>query len=567
MNKYRKHINMNKHYIKSTLTVLFLSVSFALYSQPGTVAINVNGLSSANHAILDLSDASNAHLGFLLTKVSLVSTTDVATISGPAVGLIVWNTNAAMAGGLGVGFYYWSGTAWLFIMNNSIGSTITGGGTSGYIARWTSPSNISTGVAQDNGTGVSISSTVLTPVNKLDVNGNAAFGAYAGTAAPANGIIVSGQVGIGTNAPNASAVLDVTSTTQGLLFPRLTAAQITALGTPTTGLTVLNSTTNCMQYYNGAAWQNLSCPCSIATPGAITGNTSPGLNSTGTYSIAAVGGATSYTWSVSTSNGVIISGQGTTSVTIAFSGTAGTMNICVAANAGFCTGGQSCLSVTSSACGTITLDGTGYVMSTTTTDVFNINTAVTGELIVVGVDECCGTNSAVVSATNCGAATFLGFFNGVDGTVAMYCMTPTTAGAHTISITWNASSTTYCEGYAASFKGFCGSPSSANVLVGTGATGAPGSPTLTGNVTPPVANSYILANYYDYNCGSGTQPVSWTGGVNMLVGSNFQPGCCSGWNGALGGIAVASTANVTVTATKAAGGCDYDALMVLDIHN
>jgi hypothetical protein len=33
------------------------------------------------------------------------------------------------------------------------------------------------------------------------------------------------QVGIGTNTPDASSILDITSTTGGLLTPRMTAAQ------------------------------------------------------------------------------------------------------------------------------------------------------------------------------------------------------------------------------------------------------------------------------------------------------------------------------------------------------
>jgi len=45
-------------------------------------------------------------------------------------------------------------------------------------------------------------------------------------------------VGIGTATPDASAVLDVTSTTKGFLFPRMTEAQRLAIGTPATGLMV-----------------------------------------------------------------------------------------------------------------------------------------------------------------------------------------------------------------------------------------------------------------------------------------------------------------------------------------
>ena len=42
----------------------------------------------------------------------------------------------------------------------------------------------------------------VTPINKLDVNGTMAVGSYAGTStAPSNSLIVSGNIGIGTNSP------------------------------------------------------------------------------------------------------------------------------------------------------------------------------------------------------------------------------------------------------------------------------------------------------------------------------------------------------------------------------
>src|SRR5690349_13015706 len=49
------------------------------------------------------------------------------------------------------------------------------------------------------------------------------------------------QVGIGTTAPAPSAVLDLTSTNQGLLIPRLTQAQRTAISAPAVGLLVYQS--------------------------------------------------------------------------------------------------------------------------------------------------------------------------------------------------------------------------------------------------------------------------------------------------------------------------------------
>jgi hypothetical protein len=50
--------------------------------------------------------------------------------------------------------------------------------------------------------------------------------------------ISGGAVGIGTTSPNASALLDVYSTTQGLLPPRMTTTQRNAISSPAMGLTI-----------------------------------------------------------------------------------------------------------------------------------------------------------------------------------------------------------------------------------------------------------------------------------------------------------------------------------------
>jgi hypothetical protein len=69
-----------------------------------------------------------------------------------------------------------------------------------------------------------------------------------------------GSVGMGTVAPHASAALDITSTTQGILPPRMTLAQRNAIATPAEGLMI--SCTDCSvkglhQYINGA-WQAMT---------------------------------------------------------------------------------------------------------------------------------------------------------------------------------------------------------------------------------------------------------------------------------------------------------------------
>jgi hypothetical protein len=67
-----------------------------------------------------------------------------------------------------------------------------------------------------------------------------------------------GTVGIGTTTPAASAVLDITSTTQGVLFPRLTTTQINAITSPANGLTVYNTTLSVLCFYDGTTWKKVS---------------------------------------------------------------------------------------------------------------------------------------------------------------------------------------------------------------------------------------------------------------------------------------------------------------------
>ena len=67
------------------------------------------------------------------------------------------------------------------------------------------------------------------------------------------------QVGIGTTSPSFSALLDVTSTSKGFLFPKMTLSQRDAIASPVEDLQVWCS--NCgsvgeLQVYNGSTWTN-----------------------------------------------------------------------------------------------------------------------------------------------------------------------------------------------------------------------------------------------------------------------------------------------------------------------
>lgn len=66
-----------------------------------------------------------------------------------------------------------------------------------------------------------------------------------------------GQVGIGTAAPNSSAILQIVSATQGVMFPTMTSAQRQAIAAPATGLMVYDLTANILMSYNGTRWQEV----------------------------------------------------------------------------------------------------------------------------------------------------------------------------------------------------------------------------------------------------------------------------------------------------------------------
>jgi hypothetical protein len=100
-------------------------------------------------------------------------------------------------------------------------------------------------------------------------------------------ITSTGSVGIGTTSPNASSLLDISSTTKGVLVPRMTTAERNAISSPATGLLVYDNTLNAFYFYNGSAWATMGgggsgTVTSIATTSPILGGT---ITTSGTISI------------------------------------------------------------------------------------------------------------------------------------------------------------------------------------------------------------------------------------------------------------------------------------------
>lgn len=67
----------------------------------------------------------------------------------------------------------------------------------------------------------------------------------------------SGNVGVGTTA-NASAILDVQSTTKGFRLPNMTTTQKNAISSPAAGLMVFDTTLSKACIYSGSAWETIT---------------------------------------------------------------------------------------------------------------------------------------------------------------------------------------------------------------------------------------------------------------------------------------------------------------------
>ncbi len=82
-----------------------------------------------------------------------------------------------------------------------------------------------------------------------------------------------------------------------------------------------------------------------ASPGNISGNITPLINTTYNYSISPVATATNYYWTITPSGAIINSGQGTTNVSVTFPSTSNTFSVCVYAINGCGNSSTQCLTV------------------------------------------------------------------------------------------------------------------------------------------------------------------------------------------------------------------------------
>ena len=195
------------------------------------------------------------------------------------------------------------------------------------------------------------------------------------------------NLGVGTTTPHASALTDLTSTTQGFLPPRMTTVQRNAIASPAIGLVIYNTTVNCLQWWNGTVWydgcgNNALPAASLTTLNCVSASTTGTLTSgqaasnvsvsvpytggnAGTYSAQSVAstGVTGLTATLAA--GTLANGNG--SVTYTITGTpasSGTATFAITL------GGQSCnltVSVAAPAASLTTLNCAGATTTGTLT--------------------------------------------------------------------------------------------------------------------------------------------------------------------------------------------------------
>ena len=93
------------------------------------------------------------------------------------------------------------------------------------------------------------------------------------------------QVGVGTVSPDASAALEIESTTSGLLPPRMTTVERDLInsGAPAEGLTIYNTDTKCLELYNGTDWISVCSGSVVTSPPLTTQVASNGIGGTYTF--------------------------------------------------------------------------------------------------------------------------------------------------------------------------------------------------------------------------------------------------------------------------------------------
>ncbi len=255
--------------------------------------VGVNTTTPDASAVLDVTSTNK---GMLIPRVALTATNVAAPVTAPVVSLLVYNTNTAGAipNDVKPGYYYWDGAKWVGIGGDSWRLTGNAGTSS-------ATNFLGTIDAQD----VVLKTNSIEALRILNTNGNVGIGTInpqrklhlhstfnnfhaiqltaenqtdfwdivrrGQTYATPDCFVIShngntdfnispnGSVGI-SKVADASAKLDVISTTSGFAMPRMTSVQRKAIVAPLAGLQVFDVDLKGFYYYTGTKWDCVSVP-------------------------------------------------------------------------------------------------------------------------------------------------------------------------------------------------------------------------------------------------------------------------------------------------------------------
>src|SRR5262245_44192834 len=115
----------------------------------------------------------------------------------------------------------------------------------------------------------------------------------------ANSNICAQGIGINSsgNPPDPSALLDLSSTTKGLLLVRMNTLQRNAITSPVAGLLIYNTDCNNLNLYNGSAWVDMAGNAVAGPPSSPTAATHTSTSTQITWNWNTALGATGYKYS------------------------------------------------------------------------------------------------------------------------------------------------------------------------------------------------------------------------------------------------------------------------------